>query len=90
LPRAGGGARRSAGFERILRLAAFAFPIAQDAVDDPWVCNKRDDLHAGAAGADGGSASKIFLSRCAHVPRASPEKSKLSYSGCVFAAPPAI
>ena len=45
------GARGSAGFEKILGLAALAFPMAQDAVDDPWVCNKRDDLHAGAAGA---------------------------------------
>jgi len=52
LPRAGVGARRSAGFERILPLAALAFPMAQDAVGDPWICNKRDDLHAGATGAD--------------------------------------
>jgi hypothetical protein len=41
--------RRSPGLERVLRLAALAFPMAQDAVDDPHVCNKRDDLHAGAA-----------------------------------------
>ena len=38
LPRSGVGARRSAGFERILRLAALAFPMAQDAVGDPRVC----------------------------------------------------
>jgi hypothetical protein len=25
--------------------------MAQDAIDDPWVSNKRDDLHAGATGA---------------------------------------
>jgi len=54
LPKAAVGAWRSAGFERILRLAALAFPMAQDAVDDPRVCNKRDDLHAGATGADQG------------------------------------
>jgi hypothetical protein len=24
--------------------------MAYDAVDDPWVCNKGDDLHAGATG----------------------------------------
>ena len=38
LPRAGADARRSAGFERILRLAALAFPMAQDAVDHPRLC----------------------------------------------------
>ena len=37
-----------------------------------------------------GSTSKIFLSRRAHVLRASLEKSALSCSGCVFAAEPAL
>ena len=46
------GARRSAGFERILRFAALAFPMAQDAVDHARFCNKGDDLHPGAAFAD--------------------------------------
>ncbi len=54
LPRAGAGVRRSAGFERILRPAALAFPMVQDAVDDPRVGNKRDDPHAGATSADQG------------------------------------
>jgi hypothetical protein len=34
--------------------------MAQDAVDDPRICDKRDDLHAGAAGADQG----VHLRRC--------------------------
>ena len=51
LPGADAGARRSAGFERILRFAAIAFPMAQNAVDDARVGNKRDDLHSGATGA---------------------------------------
>jgi hypothetical protein len=46
------GARRSAGFERILRFAALAFPMAQDAVDHPRLCNNGDDLHPGTAFAD--------------------------------------
>jgi hypothetical protein len=54
LPGAGVGARRSTGFERILCLTALAFPMAQDAVDDSRVCNRRDDLHAGATSADQG------------------------------------
>jgi hypothetical protein len=33
-------------------LAALAFPVAQDAVCDPRACNKGDDLHPGATGAD--------------------------------------
>jgi hypothetical protein len=37
-----------------------------------------------------GSTSKIFLSRRAHVLRASLEKSELSCSGCVFAPEPAL
>jgi len=52
LPRSGVGARRSAGFERILRPAALAFPMAQDAAGDPRVCDEGDDPHAGATGAD--------------------------------------
>jgi len=52
LPRAGASVRRSAGFERILGFAALAFPMAQDAVDHPRLCNNRDDLHPGAALAD--------------------------------------
>ena len=46
---AGAGARRSAGFERILGFAAPAFPMAQDAVDDARVRNQGNDAHAGAA-----------------------------------------
>jgi len=46
------GARRSARFERILRLATLAFAVAQDAVDDARICNKGDDAHARAAGAE--------------------------------------
>jgi len=42
---------RSARIEWVLRLAAPAFTMAQDAVDDPRVCNEGDDLHACAAGA---------------------------------------
>ena len=30
------GARRRAWLKRILRLAAFAFPMVQDTVDHPW------------------------------------------------------
>jgi hypothetical protein len=52
LPSVDVSGRRSPGCERILRFTALAFPMAQDAVDDPRVCNKRDDLHAGATGAD--------------------------------------
>jgi len=37
-----------------------------------------------------GFTSKIFLSRRAHVLRASPEKSELSCSGCVFTAERAL
>jgi hypothetical protein len=44
--------RRSAGLEWIVRLAALAFPMAQDAIDDPRLCNKGNDLHAGATGAN--------------------------------------
>jgi len=46
-----GGARGSKGS---FGPAALAFPMAQDAAGDPWVCNKRDDPHAGATGADEG------------------------------------
>jgi hypothetical protein len=49
LPRAGAGARRSAGFERILGFAALIFPMTQDAIDDPGICNKGNDPHAGVA-----------------------------------------
>ena len=52
LPSAGVCARGSAGFERILRLATLAFPMAQDAVNDPWIRNKRDDSHAGVTTAE--------------------------------------
>jgi len=48
----GAGARRIARFERILRLASLAFAVAQDAVEDARICNKGDDAHAGAAGAE--------------------------------------
>jgi len=41
--------RRSARIEWVLRLAAPAFTMAQDAVDDPRVCNEGNDLHACAA-----------------------------------------
>ena len=51
---AGAGARRCARFERILRLAAAAQPMSQDAVDDTRVGDEGDDPHAGAAGADQG------------------------------------
>jgi hypothetical protein len=44
----GGLPRRSAGLEWILRFTALAFPMAQDAADDPRLCNKGDNLHAGA------------------------------------------
>jgi hypothetical protein len=38
-----------ARLEWVLRLAALAFPMAQDAVDDAGIGNKGDDAHAGAA-----------------------------------------
>ena len=63
------GARRSTGFERILRLAALALPMAQNPVDDPRVCNKRDDLHAGATGANQGVHFEDFPEEAS--PRAS-------------------
>jgi len=43
------GPWRSAGLEWVLRLAAPAFPVVQDADDDPRVGNEGDDPHAGAA-----------------------------------------
>ena len=46
------GARRSARFGRILRLAALAFAVAQDAAGDARVCNKGDDANARAASAE--------------------------------------
>ena len=45
---------RSAGRERILRLAAPALPMPQDAVDDARVRDEGDDLHLGAAATDHG------------------------------------
>jgi len=44
------GGRRRARLEWILRLAALAFPMAQDAVDDAGVGKKGDDAHAAALG----------------------------------------
>jgi len=49
---AGVGARRNARFERILRLAALAFAVAQDAAGDARIYNKGDDAHARAASAE--------------------------------------
>jgi hypothetical protein len=46
------GTRRSTGFERILGFAALIFPMTQDAIDDPGICNKGNDPHAGTAFAD--------------------------------------
>jgi ABC-type multidrug transport system permease subunit len=40
--------RRSAGFERILRIAALALPMAQDTIDNARLYNEGDDAHAGA------------------------------------------
>jgi len=54
LESAGRNARRSSRFERILCLAAPAFQVAQDAIDNARLCNKGDDAHAGAAGAKQG------------------------------------
>ena len=45
------GRWRSAGLERVLRLAAPALPVAQDALHYPRVCNEGDNLHACAASA---------------------------------------
>jgi hypothetical protein len=50
----------SAMCEGALCQAALAFPMAQDAADDPWVCNKGDDLHSGATGADSGGYFEGF------------------------------
>ena len=49
---AGAGARWSARFEGIPRLAALAVAVVQDAVDNARVCNKGDDAHACAADAE--------------------------------------
>jgi len=46
--------RRRARLERILRLAALALAIAQDAVDDRRVGNEGNYAHAGATGAEKG------------------------------------
>jgi hypothetical protein len=45
------GARRSSRLERILRVAALAFPMAQDAIDNARFRDKGTDAHAGTAGA---------------------------------------
>jgi len=46
----GPGEGRIARFERVFCPAAIALAMAQDAVDDARIGNKRDDAHAGAAG----------------------------------------
>ncbi len=43
------GCVRRPGLERVLRFAAPAFPVPQDAVDHAELCDKGDDAHAAAA-----------------------------------------
>jgi len=55
----GRGEGRIARFERVFRPAAIALAMAQDAVDDAGVGNKRDEAHWGAAGA---ASQRVSLS----------------------------
>ena len=50
-------------FERIPGFAALAFPMPQDAVDDAGICNKGDDAHAAAAGAQQRIRFEDFLNQ---------------------------
>jgi len=67
LPKAAVGTRRGAGFERILRLAALAFPMAQDAVNPL----ERIERKQGGAGARvrrcfQGQAAILEFLQCVH------------------------
>jgi hypothetical protein len=54
LQRACSCARRSPRLKRIPRFAALAFPVPQDAADDPRIRDERDNAHAGATAANEG------------------------------------